>query len=240
MNGYEQRRQARIERARRYADSAARAADAAYEGSRKIADMIPLGQPILVGHHSEGHARRDAARIAAGMDRAVAETRRAETWRGRAHAIEADNAISSWDPEARDKIEARIAELEAEREDIKRTNTAIRRYGFAAADIPESHRRALALLAAVCPYENVETRGFPAYKLTNLGSNIRRLRERLTALDRQRAAAPAGYIKAVPNKYPGKCQDCGDHVEARAGFYASDALGDAGVHCAECFKSEEA
>ena len=29
----------------------------------RIAGMIPLGQPILVGHHSEGRARRDQERI---------------------------------------------------------------------------------------------------------------------------------------------------------------------------------
>jgi hypothetical protein len=29
--------------------------------------MIPFGQPILVGHHSEGRARRDQGRIESGM-----------------------------------------------------------------------------------------------------------------------------------------------------------------------------
>lgn len=36
-----------------------------------IADNIPLGQPILVGHHSERRARRDAEKIRNGMSKAL-------------------------------------------------------------------------------------------------------------------------------------------------------------------------
>ena len=36
-----------------------------------IADNIPFGQPILVGHDSECRARKDAQRIEDGMRRAV-------------------------------------------------------------------------------------------------------------------------------------------------------------------------
>ncbi|WP_415563994.1 DUF3560 domain-containing protein, partial [Escherichia coli] len=35
----------------------------------RLAAMIPPGQPILVGHHSERRARRDAQRIENGMKR---------------------------------------------------------------------------------------------------------------------------------------------------------------------------
>jgi phospholipid N-methyltransferase len=49
-----------------------------------IADNIPLGQPILVGHHSEKHARRDAERIRSGMQRAVRLWDTAQYWKGRA------------------------------------------------------------------------------------------------------------------------------------------------------------
>lgn len=45
--------------------------DAAWERGRQIADMIPMGQPILVGHHSEGRHRRDLARIRRHSDKAV-------------------------------------------------------------------------------------------------------------------------------------------------------------------------
>ncbi|MDN4571836.1 methyltransferase type 11 [Pandoraea cepalis] len=66
-------------RANRTADAEhARAAVAA------IADGIPLGQPILVGHHSERHARKDAERIENGMRRAVQMWDTADYWKRRA------------------------------------------------------------------------------------------------------------------------------------------------------------
>ena len=59
------------------ADSARRAVDA-------ITQNIPFGQPILIGHHSERHARRDAQRIEDGMRRAVKMWDTAEYWTRRA------------------------------------------------------------------------------------------------------------------------------------------------------------
>lgn len=75
------------DRADRFTDYAShRNADA--ERARKavhaIADNIPFGQPILVGHHSESRHRRDAARIDNGMRRAVDNWGKAEYWERRA------------------------------------------------------------------------------------------------------------------------------------------------------------
>ncbi|SAQ01247.1 Domain of uncharacterised function (DUF3560) [Klebsiella michiganensis] len=51
-----------------------------------LASAIPFGQPILVGHHSERRARRDAQKIENGMKRAVMLFERAEYWEERAQA----------------------------------------------------------------------------------------------------------------------------------------------------------
>jgi len=59
------------------AESARRAVDA-------IADHIPFGQPILVGHHSERRARKDAERIQNGMRRAVDLWKTSKYWTDRA------------------------------------------------------------------------------------------------------------------------------------------------------------
>lgn len=236
MNGYEQRRADKAERLRGYADSAAKRAEAASKSAHAIMDMIPLGQPILVGHHSERHARRDIAKIDAGFERAAEERERAERNNRRAATIESGIAISSWDPEAAGKIQERIAELEAERARIKAVNIAVRKVGLAAADIPDADKRELVNLMRICPWEKVETRGYPAYKLTNMGGNIRRLQERQKTLQRQTEQAPPGFLKVVPNKWSGTCEECGAKVEARAGFYARDTDGNAGVRCAECMR----
>jgi len=75
------------ERAERFEEyQAKRAADAvsARNAVAAIAGNIPLGQPILVGHHSERHARRDAQRIENGMRRAVQMWDTSEYWKSRA------------------------------------------------------------------------------------------------------------------------------------------------------------
>src|SRR5262249_37261463 len=75
------------ERAERFQDySTARAEDAhtAREAVSKIADNIPFGQPILVGHHSEKHARKDAEKIENGMRRAVKMWDASKYWKERA------------------------------------------------------------------------------------------------------------------------------------------------------------
>jgi Domain of unknown function (DUF3560) len=65
------RAEERAERFSDYSDNRAEDAEQAREAVAAIADHIPLGQPILVGHHSERHARKDAERIENGMRRAV-------------------------------------------------------------------------------------------------------------------------------------------------------------------------
>ena len=55
------RAEERAERFEDYSDKRMRDAESARKAVAAIADNIPFGQPILVGHHSEKHARRDAA-----------------------------------------------------------------------------------------------------------------------------------------------------------------------------------
>ena len=63
-----------------YADNAARRArDAARQGA-ELQEYIPLGQPILVGHHSEKRARRDMERLQRLADKQVAEFDQAAYW----------------------------------------------------------------------------------------------------------------------------------------------------------------
>lgn len=77
------------ERADRLADRTAKhqtTADAAYARSNAIADMIPLGQPIMVGHHSEAGHRRDLKRMRSLMDTTVQEAGTATALTSRAAA----------------------------------------------------------------------------------------------------------------------------------------------------------
>lgn len=71
---YVARREARLARkAKNYGEWSEKREEKAaetWEKREKIAKMIPFGQPILVGHHSEGRHRRDLSR----MDRLIGQS----------------------------------------------------------------------------------------------------------------------------------------------------------------------
>jgi len=67
-----------LARHERRAENAETEADARYAAVRSTMDMISMGQPILVGHHSEGRHRRDLARMDANMRRAIEADQRAK------------------------------------------------------------------------------------------------------------------------------------------------------------------
>ena len=74
----------RAERFETYSDKRANEADRAKKAVSELANNIPFGQPILVGHHSERRARRDAEKIENGMRKAVKLWETSEYWTQRA------------------------------------------------------------------------------------------------------------------------------------------------------------
>jgi phospholipid N-methyltransferase len=74
----------RAERFADYSDKRAEDAERAHNAVSAITDNIPMGQPILVGHHSEKHARKDAERIENGMRKAVNMWETSKYWKMRA------------------------------------------------------------------------------------------------------------------------------------------------------------
>jgi hypothetical protein len=74
----------RAEQLEGFADKNDERSRARYEASSAIADGIPLGQPILVGHHSERRHRRDLERIHGHMRASVEHANTAKDQRLRA------------------------------------------------------------------------------------------------------------------------------------------------------------
>jgi protein-L-isoaspartate O-methyltransferase len=79
-----ERAEARAERFEDYSEKRLGEAADAHKAVESVAGHIPFGQPILVGHHSEARARRDAEKIEAGMRKAVNLWEKAEFWKDRA------------------------------------------------------------------------------------------------------------------------------------------------------------
>lgn len=78
------RAEERADRFDGYREKRADEAHAAKDAVEKISEGIPLGSPILVGHHSEKRARKDAQRIESGMRKAVKLWATSEYWTRRA------------------------------------------------------------------------------------------------------------------------------------------------------------
>ncbi|MFN2537869.1 MAG: DUF3560 domain-containing protein, partial [Mycobacteriales bacterium] len=111
-----ERRQARADRLREWADKREARGDAGWDRAQETADRIPFGQPILAGHHSEGRDRRYRQRISDTFDKAAADLAKARDMRSRATHIDDELASSIYDddPDAIPALKARIASLEAE------------------------------------------------------------------------------------------------------------------------------
>jgi phospholipid N-methyltransferase len=105
-----ERAEQRSERFDTYSENRAADAEAAKRAVSALADNIPLGQPILVGHHSERKARRDAERIRTGMHKAVRLWDTSQYWERRAAAC-LQHATYKERPDVRHR---RIKTLEAD------------------------------------------------------------------------------------------------------------------------------
>ena len=193
-----ERRENRAERRRDWQESRERKtaqAVKAFEAARE--QVPPMGEPIKVGHHSEGRHRKSIERVDRKLEQMVEHDRMAKRHGGRAANLERelDRSIYSDDEDAIERLEERIAELEARRERMKTINrivrAALKRGGgklmpgaFDELGLSTKERADL-LSAAGNTFEPFK--GYPSYALSNLGGNISRQRQRLARL--QAAAA---------------------------------------------------
>ena len=173
---YEEKRQARIERLKGRADKAHSEASQAGQCAQELASQIPFGQPILVGHHSEGMHRRHVKKIEGAMDKSVAADDKAKYYEGRVAAAENNRAISGDDPDALQKLEAKLADLERLQTTMREANKAIRKND-------DDRLRELGLsdeqIGKLKEPDFCGRIGFPDYALTNNNANIKRVKKRV-------------------------------------------------------------
>lgn len=172
-----------------WAESAAQRATRAANAAHQLADQIPMGQPVLVGHHSERRHRRDIDRIQSGILRSVEEANKAKEHRlaaaGLDHALQ--HNIFSDDADALERLAERIAAMEADHAHMKVVNSLYRRKdaaGLAALGI--SLESLQARLANELPWCRVP---YPGYALSNSSANIRRLKDRIKDIEQRNERA---------------------------------------------------
>jgi len=177
----------KLEKRQEWSVKAQTAASRAFDMAHKIGDMIPPGQPILVGHHSEKRHRRDLGRIDSNMRKGIERLDMAATHVSKAGNIEAalDSSIFSDDDNAIQALKERIAEHEASRERMKTVNKLYRKSdaaGLAALGLDLETLKTK--LAAAGPYWG--SAPHLPYEMSNLGGRISTDRKRLEYLRQQK------------------------------------------------------
>lgn len=113
-DNYQEKREAKKERYEELAEKNHKLASEQSDQAKKMADVIPFGQPILVGHHSEGRDRRYRAKIEKKWEKSVETSNKAEHYDDKVKSMDLNRAISRDDPEAVQKLKAKIV-LEKEK-----------------------------------------------------------------------------------------------------------------------------
>jgi hypothetical protein len=213
---YAERVEARRDRLEGAAGHHAREAAAHFRRAdlREEASGIPFGQPILVGHHSEGRHRRAIERADTAMRRSI-ESQEAAQGAAYAAAHVGRGGISSDDPEALVKLRQQVAAIDHEVTRGKAVNAllakaakalklkgTVRKLTEAGYGKPEGqHERAQAILAKAGELgltqseavvlarsyasQNYHGLGLPAYHFTNLSANRRRYLQRIENLEEE-------------------------------------------------------
>jgi len=183
---YEERKERKIEHFNEQAEKAQQEAAARSKRARDIGGAIPLGQPILVGHHSERRHRADLQRMDTEYRKSAEALDRAEHYGDRAEAMENNSAISGDDPEAVTRYREKLAELEDNQKAMKAMNAYWRKHrsmkGYpglsdeTAAGLDEGMKKAYSWVQRNGPCED--------WRLKNNNAEIRRIKEKLETLAR--------------------------------------------------------
>ena len=184
---YQERKEARIDRMEERAAHAQAESTAASHAAHEIMRLIPPGQPILVGHHSERHHRRDLDKIDRNMRKSIEAGEKAAYYSSRAANAASNHAISSDDPDAVEKLEAKLAKLQAQQERDKAMNAWYRKRktmnGFPDMDDERAAKIDAALAEQdASPYSSGKHSPVPAYVLSNRNGEIKRIKDRLAQL----------------------------------------------------------
>ncbi|WP_461791390.1 DUF3560 domain-containing protein [Pedobacter sp.] len=200
-HNFEERKQNRIDHAEEQARKNEAKANALSQTASEMASVIPMGQPILVGHHSEKRDRNYRAKIGNTFQRSIDASKKADHYREKAKTIESNTAISSDDPEALDKIDAKISQLEKLQAFMKSANKCIRK------NDKEGFLKLEGATEAIWQMLNTPDHfhgvGYPLYRLTNNNANIRRLKIRRAQLakfeNRETETVEVQGVKIVQN-----------------------------------------
>jgi hypothetical protein len=184
---FHERKQRRIERYKELSQKAKDESIQAYQDANDAVSGIPFGQPILVDHHSEKRHRAALKRSWDKMGKSVELSKKADYYSEKAIAAENNNAISSDDPDAIEKLTEKIEILSSLQKKMKAINKICRSKKLSEAEIYTKLAVDFGLKQETV-FELLNPRyggykGFASYTLSNNNQNINRLKKRLKSLE---------------------------------------------------------
>ncbi len=184
MNDYEAKLEAKRERYAKKAEQLRAEAGRLHDQAHDMASVIPVGQPILVGHYSEGRDRRYRERIHNTFGKAFATMDKADYYEQKAASV-GTGGISSDDPDAVRKLKEKLAELEKLQEWMKQANALIRKHKTPDRQMPALMEMGMSEAEAkeVLDPGWCHRPGFMPFQLQNNNANIRRVRQRILQLE---------------------------------------------------------
>jgi len=186
---YEAKREVRYNRLLAAAERAEHESEAARNESNRIASFIPLGQPILVGHHSEKRHRRALETIRNKARKGYELAKQAEEYRSRAASVEANTSIFSDDPEAVEKLDNKLETLLALQARYKAINSAHAKFlkdpsGLDKCGLSEDDK---IIIRNYQPENSWVAHPIPPYRLTNLSARIRSAKQRVEIVEKKQS-----------------------------------------------------
>jgi hypothetical protein len=193
---YQEQQEARKDRMLERADKASADFQATYNRAKDMASVIPFGQPILVGHHSEKRDRRYRDKIHNTFGKAFELDSKADHYRQKAATV-GNTGIASNDPEAIEKLKNKLAGLERSQETMKTVNKIIRASKLTdeekAAEIVAAGLLSEAQAIEILKPDHCGRIGFASYSLSNNNAEINRTKKRINELERLRNSDPLEF-----------------------------------------------
>lgn len=181
---FEERKQAKIDRYNEAAIKANTESQSRYNTACNIGKNIPFGQPILVGHHSEAHARRDADKIFNNMNKSIEASEKAAYYAGKAVSVENNNVISSDDPNSIEKLTEKVEKLKEAQAYMKKANAHYRKNKTMKGYGDLSDEDAQKADANIKNGYSWEQQPYKSYELTSINSKIKAAKERIEKIQR--------------------------------------------------------
>lgn len=185
---FHERKQKRIERYEQLSEKAKKQSTEAYKESKDIVKHIPMGQPILVGHHSEKMHRNTLKKSWDKMGKSVELDKKADYYKDKIEAAKNNTSISSDDPDALELLREKLASLEKKQELMKSINklcrssklSEVEKYDTLTSEFNLSEETVRKLLNPIYSYQK---KGFQSYSLTNNNGKIRQVKQRIKKLE---------------------------------------------------------